>query len=150
MRIVPGMYGVRADEDIITVTVVAELAEQWDDEGTWRNSPGPAPGTTSRAGHQRHTGAHALRALCVATDRGGGRRHLLELIGDEGSPETAPSALDLAAGPRLDRALEQVAAHTDALSRLLEELRAGEVLVRARSRPSKRPPPAPVDPAGAA
>ncbi|MFG2320836.1 hypothetical protein [Streptomyces tendae] len=128
LRIVPGMYRERADEDTITVTVVAELSGE-DDEHLEEllREPGAWYDVTRRGISDTPVRMRFGRCVWQRTEEGG-RRHHLELVGDEDSPETAPSALDLAARPRLDRALEQVAAHTDALSRLLAELRAGGVL----------------------
>jgi hypothetical protein len=128
LRIVPGMYRERADEDTITVTVVAELNGE-DDEHLEEllRRPGAWYDVTRRGISDTPVRMRFGRCVWQRAEEGG-RRHLLELVGDEGSPEAPPSALDLAARPRLDRALEQVAAHTDALSRLLEELRAGGVL----------------------
>ncbi|MFK0119578.1 hypothetical protein [Streptomyces sp. NPDC090994] len=128
LRLVPAKYRERADEDVLTVTAVADVTGA-DDQRLERllSTPGAWYEVTRRG--ISDTPVRMRFGRCVWQRTGEGtRRHHLELVAGEDRPSAAPPETALAGQPRLDRAVERLMAHTDALARLLKELHTQGVL----------------------
>ncbi|MFD8565524.1 hypothetical protein [Streptomyces sp. NPDC059639] len=128
LSLLPVRYKEQVDEDVVTSTFVTEVTGEDNDrlEGLLRK-----PDTFHEV-TRRGIGDLPLRmrfGRCVwqrAED--GATRHQLELVADEGKFESPLSPLALVNQPQLGMTVERVAAHADALAKLVEELRSHGVL----------------------
>ena len=128
LSLFPIRYKEQVDEGHVTVTLVSEVAGE--DNERLENLLGEPDAfhDVTRRGIS-DTPLRMRFGRCVwQRSADGTRRHHLELIADEGKPAPAPSPLAPVDRPRLDRTVERVVAHTDALAELLEELHLRGVL----------------------
>lgn len=128
LSLTPAKYKEEADENTVMVTLVTEVNGE-DDEHLEKLLRDPdALYDVTRRGIS-DTPLRMRFGRCLWEWGGdGARRHHLELIAAGGGNEAAPSPLALVNQPQLERAMERVAANTDALAKLLEELYSQGVL----------------------
>ncbi|MFH9044287.1 hypothetical protein ACH4FA_33810 [Streptomyces sp. NPDC017966] len=124
----PMRYKEEVDGGHVTVTLVSEVAGEADERLESLLSEPDAFHDVIRRGISDEPLRMRFGRCVWQRSADGTRRHHLELVADEGRSAPPLSPLALVGRPRLDRTVERVAAHADALAELLGELHSRGVL----------------------